>query len=136
MGLTELYFYRSFISLSDGSNPFHIEARTDFRLEKFESITVWHVPAAAKARAAIDMAWRRLAGQDGGALIELPHLGRWIHVPKAGGGAACFTFSDLCEALLGTSDFVHIPRTFHTLVVENIPVIAPSSATKPKDLFC
>jgi cell division protein ZapE len=109
-----------------------LEARTDFRLEKLQDVASWHVPADGAARAAIDRAWRRLAGSEGGAPFDLPHLGRTIHVPRAGGGAARFTFHDLCEAPLGASDFVAIARAFHTVIVENIPVIAAEQRNEAK----
>jgi cell division protein ZapE len=109
-----------------------LDARTDFRLEKLQDVASWHVPADAAARAAIDRAWRRLAGPEGGAPLDLAHLGRAIHVPRAGGGAARFTFRDLCEMPLGASDFVAIARAFHTLIVENIPVIAAEQRNEAK----
>jgi cell division protein ZapE len=109
-----------------------LDARTDFRLEKLRDVASWHVPADAAARAAIDRAWRRLAGPGGGVPRDLPHLGRTIHVPRAGGGAARFTFADLCEAPLGAGDFVAIARAFHTVIVENIPVIAADARDAAK----
>src|SRR6185295_11476137 len=109
-----------------------LEARTDFRLEKLRDVASWHVPADKTARTAIDRAWRRIAGLEGAAPLELPHLGRMIHVPRAGGGAARFTFADLCEAPLGAGDFVAIARAFHTVVVEDIPVIAAEQRNEAK----
>ena len=109
-----------------------LEARTDFRLEKLRDVASWHVPANETARTAIDRAWRRLAGPEGGAPLDLPHLGRAIHVPRAGGGAARFIFRDLCEMPLGASDFVAVARAFHTVIVENIPVIAAERRNEAK----
>lgn len=131
-GLNRTLFLPFIHLLEERLEVVHLEARADFRLEKLADINVWHVPADAKAHAAIDLAWKNLAGPDGGAAMELSHLGRAIHVPKAGGGAARFTFADLCEAPLGASDFVSIARTFHTLVVENIPVIRPEQKNEGK----
>jgi cell division protein ZapE len=101
-----------------------LDARTDFRMEKLGDVTAWHVPADEQARGAIDIAWRRLAGDHGGSPIELPMKGRTIHVPRAGGGAARFEFSDLCEKPLGASDFVQIARSFHTVVIDGIPILS------------
>jgi cell division protein ZapE len=101
-----------------------LDARTDFRMEKLGDVTAWHVPADEQARGAIDIAWRRLAGDHGGSPIELPMKGRTIHVPRAGGGAARFEFSDLCENPLGASDFVQIARSFHTVVIDGIPILS------------
>jgi cell division protein ZapE len=100
-----------------------LEARTDYRLEKLGGVSVWHVPANARANEAIDRAWARIGGGNGGP-IELPLKGRMIHVPQAGGGAARFDFADLCVKPLGASDFLRVARTFHTLFVENIPLMS------------
>jgi cell division protein ZapE len=101
-------------------------------LEKLQGVASWHVPDDAAARAPIDRAWRRLAGPEEGAPLDLPHLGRAIRVPRAGGGAARFAFRDLCEVPLGGSDFVAIARAFHTVIVENIPVIAAERRNEAK----
>jgi cell division protein ZapE len=109
-----------------------LDARTDFRLEKLHGVSVWHVPADDTSRKTIDRAWKRLAGENGGAATELPMRGRAIHVPRAGGGAARFTFAELCQTPLGASDFVRIARTFHTVVVEEIPVMTEMHRNEAK----
>ena len=109
-----------------------LDARTDYRLHKLNGIAVWYVPADARARAAIDAVWRRLAGEGGGAPMELPLKGRSIHVPHAGGGAARFSFADLCEAPLGAADFLRIAHAFHTLIIDDIPVIGVDERNQAK----
>jgi cell division protein ZapE len=99
-----------------------LHSRTDFR----------QVPADEKAKQAIDLAWKNIAGPEGGAPMEIFLLGRSIDVPLAGGGAARFSFDDLCKKPLGATDFVKIARTFHTLVVENIPVMSPEQKNEAK----
>ena len=59
----------------------------------------------------------------------LNHKGRSIAVPQAALGVARFSFADLCEAPLGPLDYQRIAHTYHTLMVEEIPVLGPSSAT-------
>src|SRR5262249_14998698 len=53
-------------------------------------------------------------------------------VPRAGGGAARFAFRDLCETPLGAGDFIAIARAFHTVIIENIPVIAAEQRNEAK----
>ena len=100
-----------------------LEARTDFRMEKLGGLPVWYVPADAKADAALDEAWRRLAGGHEGAALDLAIKGRILHVPRATMGAARFSFHDLCEAPLGASDYLRIAREFHTVFIDHIPVM-------------
>jgi cell division protein ZapE len=46
-------------------------------------------------------------------------------VPLAARGVARFRFADLCEKPLGSLDYLHIARAFHTLLIDGIPVLNP-----------
>ncbi|WP_332118107.1 cell division protein ZapE [Azorhizobium caulinodans] len=109
-----------------------LDASTDYRMEKLDGIKVWHAPLGPEADAAVEAAWLHLAGPDGGAPYELHMKGRTLAVPRAGGGAARFTFADLCEHPLGASDYLRLAHTFHTLVVEHIPVLNPEKRNEAK----
>jgi cell division protein ZapE len=41
-------------------------------------------------------------------------------------GVARFTFAQLCEQPLGTLDYLHIARRFHTVLIDAIPVLKPA----------
>ncbi len=45
-------------------------------------------------------------------------------MPQALRGVARFSFADLCERPLGAGDYQKIARAFHTILVDDIPVIA------------
>ena len=131
-GLNRALFLPFVKMLEERLEVIRLDARTDYRLHKLNGVAVWHVPADARARAAIDAAWRRLAGEAGGAPMELPLKGRSIHVPHAGGGAARFSFAELCEAPLGAADFLRIAHAFHTLIIDDIPVIGADERNQAK----
>jgi cell division protein ZapE len=57
---------------------------------------------------------------------------RSIRVPRAGGGAARFSFADLCQQPLGSTDFVRIARSFHTLVLDDIPQLSDLQRNEAK----
>ena len=61
-GLNRALFVPFIHMLEQHMDVVRLDARTDFRLEKLAGLPVWYVPADAAADAALDDAWRRLAG--------------------------------------------------------------------------
>jgi len=109
-----------------------LAARTDFRLEKLGNLPVWLVPADAAADAALDKAWRELAGDAEGDAVELAVKGHALRVPRAASGAARFRFAELCEQPLGAADYLRLAQEFHTIVIDHIPVIGPDRRNAAK----
>jgi cell division protein ZapE len=131
-GLNRALFLPFIAMLERHVDVLRLDARTDFRLEKLDSVEVWHAPADDRARDAIERTWTLVAGPDGGSPVELPMKGRSIEVPLAGAGAARFDFADLCRRPLGAADFLRIAQSFHTVVVENIPVMSSAHRNEAK----
>ena len=100
-----------------------LEARVDFRLEKLTGMPTWYVRDDAKAQAALDDAWRRLAGGHAGAPHELMVKGHAVQVPLAAMGVARFGFADLCAQPLAATDYLKIALEFHTIILDHIPVM-------------
>jgi cell division protein ZapE len=100
-----------------------LEARIDFRLEKLTGLPTWYVPDDAKADAALDETWRRLAGSHAGVPHELMVKGHAVRVPRAAMGVARFSFDDLCAQPLAAADYLKIAHEFHTIVLDHIPVM-------------
>jgi len=105
------------------SEVVRLDARIDFRLEKLTGLPTWYAPANAKATAALDEAWRRLAGEHAGSPHELVVKGHIVRVPKAAMGIARFSFDDLCAQPLAAADYLKIAHEFHTVVLDHIPVM-------------
>ncbi|HEY1980310.1 MAG TPA: cell division protein ZapE [Xanthobacteraceae bacterium] len=100
-----------------------LDARADFRLEKLAGMPVWYVPADAAADQALDDAWRRLTGGNGGVPQSLALHGRSVRVPHAFMGVARFNFHDLCEQPLAAADYLRLAREYHTIVLDHVPVM-------------
>jgi cell division protein ZapE len=122
-GLNRALFVPFIKMLEERMDVVRLDARTDFRLEKLAGMPVWYVPDDAAADAAVDDAWRCLAGGRDGGARELALKGRSVHVPHAAMGVARFTFHDLCEQPLAAADYLRIAREYHTIILDHIPVM-------------
>jgi cell division protein ZapE len=122
-GLNRALFVPFIHMIEQHMDVVRLNARTDFRLEKLAGLPVWYVPADAAADAALDEAWRRLAGGHDGAAQDLPLKGRSVHVPRAAMGVARFGFHDLCEQPLAAADYLRIAHEYHTVILDHIPVM-------------
>lgn len=100
-----------------------LDARTDFRLEKLAGEPVYLAPAGPPARAALDRIFTSLSGAARGAPAKLMVTGHAVDVPQAAGGVARFAFSDLCSKPLGPSDYMAIAHRYHTVIIDDIPVM-------------
>ena len=70
--------------------------------------------------------WRALTGRDRGERQTLTVKGREVAVPEAAMGVARFGFDDLCGKPLGAGDYLAIARNYHTLFIENVPILTPA----------
>ncbi len=122
-GLNRGLFLPFVADLKAHADILELTARTDFRLEKLGRAPVYVTPLGPAARAALDRAWRRLTGTERGEPASLPMKGRAIRVPEADKGVARFGYPDLCKVALGAADFLKIARSFHTVLIDDVPVI-------------
>lgn len=108
-----------------------LDARTDYRLEKLAGAAVYHVPADDAARGALDATFERLTAGSARP-VSLKVGTRQIEVPQAAFGAARFRFDDLCAKPLGAADYLVLAREFHTIVLEDVPVMEQSRRNEAK----
>jgi cell division protein ZapE len=102
-----------------------LTSQKDFRLDKLSGAQLYFYPADAAAKAALDAHWDRLTGKHRGKPQILEVKGRKLVVPLASVGVARFTFDELCDRPLGGNDYLHIAHAFHTVIIDNIPVLTP-----------
>jgi cell division protein ZapE len=122
-GLNRALFLPFITLLQTKVEVLKLDARTDFRLEKLGGAPVYHVPADAKAKAALDAAFKGLSGVAQGPRTVLNVQGHELVLPQAAGGVARANFVDLCAQAYGASDYIALAQRFHTLVLDDIPIL-------------
>ena len=110
----------------------HLESRVDYRMEKLAGTETFYVPLGDTARNALDIAFKTLTGHTGGNPSSIKVLGRTVEVPQSRGNVARFSFADLCEMPLGAQDYLAIARRYHSVVVDDIPVLKASQRNEAK----
>ncbi len=109
-----------------------LDSRTDFRLEKLAGSELYISPLGEQADEELAAIWRNLNHGLASHEQELENHGRKIPVRKACSGSAWFTFDELCNQPLGASDYLRIAHAYHTVFIENVPVLAPQKRNEAK----
>lgn len=105
---------------------------SDHRLGRMAGVTVYHTPLGRPAADAMAKAFRRLAKGAPGAPERLAVQGRTLPVPKAIDGVGWFGFADLCQAALGPADYLAVARTYHTVMLSDIPRMTPAQRNEAR----
>jgi len=84
---------------------------------------VFYTPADEQSHTALTHAFRSLTGREQGKPVTLTVKGHPVEVPQAAGGVARFSFEDLCAKPLGAADYLAVAEEFHTVILENIPMM-------------
>ncbi len=124
-GLNRQLFTPFLDLLQENVEVYHLDAPTDYRLSEREEASVWFRPADQRARVEMDRVWQHLTGTKRGEPTEIRAKGRVLRVPQAADGAARFSFSQLCEAPLSSGDYLRLARRFHTIFVDDVPILPP-----------
>ena len=99
----------------------------DFRRARIRGLSTWHVPADARADAALDNAFTELTGEARGAPATLLVMGRPCTIAQAARGVARCDFAALCATALGAGDYLALATNFHTLILDGIPRLSPDN---------
>lgn len=123
-GLNRHLFLPFIDMLKARTEVFELASERDYRLERLTEAPVWYAgPEGAKA---LDHAFERLTLGAIPQSCALTVKGRKLNVTREAAGVARFTFDELCAQPLWAEDYRAIAATFHTVLLENIPVLSPA----------
>jgi len=111
-----------------------VKGPNDYRLDRLRGAEVYLAPADAGRREAFDRLWTSLldgAAETGGTLEV---LGRKLTFKRAAGGMLRAGFDELCAAALGPQDYLAIADRFHTVFLEDLPVLGPARRNEARRL--
>lgn len=131
-GLNRQLFLPFIDLLEDHLDVHHLQSSKDFRLDKLVGRPLYFTPLDAASSLEMDEHWQRLTGQTSAGSQELHVKGRIIKVPRSAMGVARFRFDDLCAQPLGPRDYLLIAHSFHTLLIDDIPILTPAKRNEAR----
>ena len=134
-GLNRTLFLPFIELLKERADVLHLDARTDFRLEKLGDSPVYFAPADAAAAGAIDGIFARLTRGAVPKAAKLKVHGHPVEVPVQALGVARFPYEALCKRPLGAADYIAIARAYHTVLIEGLPALQPSQRDEARRLI-
>ncbi len=120
-GLNRQLFLPFIDLLKKHNNIFHLKSKKDYRLKNLAQKQIFYFGNGEPAKRAMDEIFNALIAGQKAAPTVIENLGRKIKVPMQAMGVARFSFAHLCQAPLGARDYLKIARTFHTIIIDNIP---------------
>ncbi|MCB8840680.1 cell division protein ZapE [Aurantimonas sp. VKM B-3413] len=131
-GLNRPLFLPFVDHLKAHADVFELDGAEDYRLATLGRDDVYLAPLGAETAARIDAIWKTLINGSKEGTASLSVKGRTVAVPRAGNGAARFAFDDLLKRPLGAQDYLALARRFHTIVLEDVPVMAEAERNEAK----
>lgn len=131
-GLNRALFMPFIELLHHHVDVFQLDAGRDYRLDKLEAAPVWYNPLGPVSDHAMDEAWSRLTNHSSGEEDSITVKGRHVPVPIHAHGVARYSFAELCEKPLGAEDYLALTQRFHTMMVDNIPIMTAEKRNEAK----
>lgn len=131
-GLNRQRFLPFIELLKSKTEEYKLDAPKDYRLEKLSHAPIYSAPLNERSSEIIESIWHKFIGEEKPKSASIKHKGRNIHVPMAITGVARFDFSDLCEKPLAGADYLAIAKQYHTIFIENVPILSGEMRNEAK----
>lgn len=131
-GLNRQLFLPFIALLKEKLDVLRLDGPLDYRLARIHGFALYVTPLGAEADARLDAAFKGLTGLAHGEPLALEVNGRRLAVQEQAKGVARFTFAELCEANVGSADYLAIAETFHTVILAGIPIMGSDLRNEAK----
>lgn len=134
-GLQRERFLPFIVLLKEKQEIIHLDSPHDYRTQFLTEEGSYFSPLGKEAAKHADNVFAKLT--DGASpCSEVLHVkGREILVDATAKGVARFHFDALCKQPLGAEDYLEVARHYHTVFLENIPILKKSNRNEAKRLM-
>jgi cell division protein ZapE len=109
----------------------NVDAGTDYRRRTMEQVPRYLYPLRPEAEAALSKAFDEIAeARDDDPVLHIEQ--REITARRKAGGVIWFDFKWLCGGPRSQNDYLEIASRFHTLILSNVPQMAPRMASEAR----
>lgn len=104
-----------------------LESEQDWRLRALRQAPVFHFPPGAEAERKLLATFNRVAHGAARDNFGLLLNGRDVAVRREADGVIWFEFAALCEGPRAVADYIELARSYHTIVLSNVPQFTPQT---------
>jgi len=122
-GLQRDLFLPFIALLKEKLDVLSLDGPTDYRLDRLKGMPIYHHPLGAESDRAMKDAFAALTGGVKGEATHLLVQGRRVDIECAVKGVAWVDFWDLCGKPFGAADYLAIATHFHTVLIDDVPVM-------------
>ena len=117
--------------LTERLEVINVDAGTDYRGRTLAQVALYHHPLGAAAEAALTQAFDQLAeAREEDPVLHIEQ--REITARRKAGGVVWFDFKWLCGGPRSQNDYLELASRFHTLILSNVPQMAPRMASEAR----
>ena len=109
--------------IRDHCEVVELTGERDWRVDRLVESRLWLAPINEAERTEFETLWADLKGGESEAPIKLTVSSRKVGFQRTAGSLLRATFAELCARPLGARDYLTVAERFHTVMIQDVPVL-------------
>ncbi|MBL1430876.1 MAG: AFG1 family ATPase [Robiginitomaculum sp.] len=131
-GLNRQRFLPFISLLNQRLDVLDLAADRDYRQDGLRKAELYITPLSSNSKLKIDALWQKIIVGGKAYSRKFIVLGRELEFENTFGGAVRLSFSEICDRALASADYLEFAKQFHTVLLENVPVLAAENRNQAK----